>query len=560
MKPTTDYEILIDQLINLIKEKEKNIANLKAENDMLRNIIALIPGNIYWKDKEGYYLGCNYNVAQILGLSSPEEIIGKQNTELLDAKLGALADQIDNEVNVSGKEIYVEENGLNINLEPAIYLTKKLPLFDDTRKMIGILGVSFDITERKKIEEDLKIAKENAEASNRAKSQFLAVVNHELRTPLTSIVGLIDFLKQGDLPLEEEKNIIDAIDNCTQHLLSLVNEVLDFSRLESGKYNIRMDPVSLNAILYEVYGITKTLAKKKGLELRIESGPNVPKTILTDSRVLRQILINLVSNAIKFTEKGHVTIRLNTLEQNHHKTKLEITVVDTGLGIPSNKIKLIFEPFQQLEDAYTRQSSRAGTGLGLTIVEKLAALIDAVISVESEPGRGSTFSIISEFETPDNDGTAGPHVLVIEKLRKKRRKKNTCAKGVMYSNSITQKPNVLLVEDDPIVQYVHKKMLTDLGCEVCTASHGHEAITTLNNHDIVFVDINLPDISGFEVIKSIRQHNHTSKIPIIALTVYTGKEEKSACLKAGANEFASKPISQNHLKKLLLRYLKNPEC
>ena len=344
-------------------------------------------------------------------------------------------------------------------------------------------------------------------------------------------MGLVEFLKQRNLPLEEEKNIIEVIENCTQHLLGLVNEILEFSRLETGKYTIRIDTVSLNVLLYEVYCITKTLAKKKGLELRIESGPNVPKTILADARVLRQILINLVSNAIKFTDKGQVTIRINSLGQRAKQTKLEMMVIDTGMGIPADKLNLIFEPFQQLEDAYTRQSSRAGTGLGLSIVEKFAAMIDAVINVESEPGKGSVFSLICEFATLENDATAKPQVLVIEKLRKKKRKK--ISKNVIYPNKVIKKSTVLLVEDDPIVQYVHKKMLTDLGCEVQIVSHGYDAIDTLNNHDIVFVDVSLPDISGFEVIKAIRLRHHLRKIPIIALTVYNGKEEKLACLNAG---------------------------
>lgn len=556
MSELTTCELSKDQLLELIQKKEEIITNLKSENKMLHNIIALIPGNVYWKDKDGRFLGCNNNVAQIFGYSSAKEIIGKLNKDLFDFKLASLTDRIDKEVNITAKEQYVEEKGLSSLKKPAIYLTKKLPLFDDNSQVIGILGVSFDITERKKMEEDLKIAKKRAEASSRAKSQFLAVVNHELRTPLTSILGLVDFLKQNNLPIEEEKNIIEAIENCTQHLLSLVNEILDFSRLETGEYNVRIDTVSLNAILYEVYGITKTLAKKKGLELRIESGPNVPKTILTDSRILRQILINLVSNGIKFTDKGHVTIRLNSLGKTSHRTKLEIMVVDTGSGIPANKLNLIFEPFKQLEDAYTRQSSRAGTGLGLTIVERLAALLDAVINVESEPGKGSAFSLIGEFKTLDGESAAGPHVMIIEKLRKKSTQKTSIVKKISSPSTLPKKPSVLLVEDDPIVQYVHNKMLTDLGCEVDVVSNGFEALNILKNHDIIFVDISLPDISGFEVIKTIRERSKNTKVPIVALTVYTGKEEKLACLNAGADEFTSKPISQTHLKKLLIRYLK----
>lgn len=536
----------IEQYLEDIRERDNEISHLKSEIEILRNIISMIPGNIFWKDKEGQFLGCNNNVARIFGFKSPNEIIGKRNSDLFDDKLALLVDQVDSNIDQLGKEVYLEEKGLNVHQQPAIYLTRKIPLHDDAGDKIGILGVSFDITERKKMEEDLKIAKEKAEASNVAKSQFLAVINHELRTPLTGIVGLIDFLKKGNLSVDEEKNIIEGVENCTQHLLNLVNDIIEFSRLEADQYTARAKVMDLDDALNEVYGILKTLAKNKGLELCIHSMPKVPHHIVTDSRVLRQILINLISNAIKFTDKGHITVQIRNLRQIDKKALLEISVIDTGLGIPANKISSIFEPFQQLEDAYTRHSSRSGTGLGLTIVDKLATLIGAKISVISEPGKGSAFSLIGEFETCDDEIP----------LKEKKKKLKIKAPTTTYQTQIiTKKPNVLLIEDDPIVQYVHAKMLTDLGCDVDAVSNGYEAIQKVNNHDIIFVDISLPDINGFEVIKSIRQRTNPNNIPIVALTVYTGKEEKAACLGAGANEFASKPISQTRLKKLLMRYV-----
>lgn len=534
----------------------KEIERLRTEIDILRNIIAMIPGNVFWKDNEGKYLGCNNNVAQLFGFESLNGIIGKRTNQLLGSQLAELVDHVDNIVTLTATENYVEEAGLDINNNPATYLTKKLPLYDKADNVIGLLGVSFDITKRKKMEEDLKIAKEKAEASSRAKTQFLAVVNHELRTPLASIVGLTDFLKQGSLTKAEEKSIIEAIENCTQHLLNLVNDVLDFSRLETGKYHIRTETVNLNALLYEVYGITKTLARKKGLKLRIHSGPNIPQNVISDSRILRQILINLVSNGIKFTDKGHITINLQNLSQTSNKICLEIGVKDTGTGIPSDKLKVIFEPFQQLEDAYKRQSSRSGTGLGLAIVEKLAALIGAKVQVMSQYGKGSFFSLIGEFTVPKEDMQTlmNPQMTITVKTKQSHRTR-TSSKAI-YPHFISKKPRILLIEDDPIVQFVHKKMLGDLGCEVDAFSHGQEAIRMLKEHDIIFVDISLPDISGFDVIKTLRKKQSAKPTPIIALTVYTGKEEKHACLKAGANEFASKPISPAHLKRILLRYLK----
>ncbi len=544
-----------EQLISLLREKDEIIRILQAENDILTNIIAMIPGNVYWKDRDGKFLGCNNNVAQILGFISPKEIVGKYNKDLFASDIAHPLNDVDEEILITAKEKYIEETGVTISQQPAIYLSKKLPLFNTDGEVIGILGVSFDITERKKMEEDLKIAKEKAEASNRAKSQFLAVVNHELRTPLASIIGLVDFLKQDDLAPEEQKNMIGAIENCTQHLLNLVNEVLEFSRLETGKYTLHLTTVNLSEIINEVCNITQTLATRKGIALRVISGVNVPKYLLSDARVLTHIMINLVSNAIKFTDHGHVTIQLNVLEQTKEACQLEISVQDTGFGIPADKLNLIFEPFQQLEDAYTRQSSRAGTGLGLTIVERLAKLINARIHVQSETGKGSNFSLVCRFAVPENQETINPQVLVLEKPIKK---KNTQRQHARQCKQLTRNgvtPRVLLVEDDPIVQFVHHKMLHDLGCQVDIAAHGNDAIALFNRHDIVFVDISLPDISGFSVIEKIRENPDTGKTPIVALTVYTGKEEKQACLAAGANEFISKPVTMAHFRKVLKRHL-----
>ena len=537
-----------------LKKKTIHLLNYDTEIIPLKEIIAFMPGNIFWKNKKGQYLGCNNNMAKILGLTSPSEMVGKRLEDFLPLKavsdLNAL-NRADQDIMNSREGKFLEEVGPSASGELAIYLSHKIPLFDQAGETIGLLGISMDIAQQKKLEEDLTIAKEKAETSNRAKSQFLAVINHELRTPLTCIMGLIEFLKQGRLSLYEEKKFINAIENSTQHLLGLVNDVLDFSRLETGKYNLHITPVNLRVIIQEVYHLLKPLAEKKELKLRIHPNSEIPKNLLTDARIIRHILINLVNNAIKFTEKGHIEVAVNSLQQKHH-TKIEMKILDTGLGIPSDKLNLIFEPFQQLEDAYMRQSSRSGTGLGLTIVKKLAELIGCKMHVESESGKGSIFTLTGEFETQDQ-------VLKVNSLHaKKKKQKNKIPK---YKPSINtpvifkQKPYVLLIEDDPTIQYIHKKMLLDLGCKVDVVSQGQEAIQALNQHHILFVDISLPDMSGFEVIKTIRKRYDPRQLPIVALTVYTGKEEKEAAFEAGSNAFASKPITQAYFKKILLRYV-----
>lgn len=554
---------LLEELKEIIKQQEKEIAALKcenarlqkqtplttvvsdeAENISLKDIISHMPGSIYWKDITGKYLGCNDYMLKMCQLSSAEQIIGKKLTDLFAPEIAAQIEKNDMEVILTNETKHYEEKGINENAEPAFFLTEKRPLRNAQGRPIGLLGMSFDITERKKMEEDLKIAKEKAEASSRAKSQFLAIVNHELRTPLASIMGLLAILKRKKLTQEEQQKVKDDIENCTQYLLSLIDDVLDFSRLETGKYSLHHRPLNVPHLLADVFSILKPIAENKGIALKVEC-PEMTSNILTDARILKQILINLATNALKYTENGHVIIQAQAKLVLNDEMLLTISVTDTGKGIPKNKFDLIFEPFQQLEDAYTRQSSRSGTGLGLAIVKKLASLIDAKVEVKSKINSGSVFSICAQFKI-----TKEKHFSTVKKTIKVKNKK-TKSKIKAWGRP----PHILLIEDDPIVQYIHKKMLEDLGCNVDVASSGLDAMQQLKHHDIVFVDISLPDISGFEVIKMIRENNHHSKRPIVALTAYNGIEEKTACLKAGANAFKNKPISQITLKKLLGRYL-----
>lgn len=546
---------ILKQANQQLKEKLKRFEEFNGKNISLKEIISHMPGNVFWKDRAGYYLGCNNNLAKLLGLKSPDEIVGKRIKDFQIGKEFVVGiKESDEQIMRSKKGQFLEEAGVDLQGNPAIYFSQKIPFLNEHHRVVGLLGISIDITQQKRMEEELKIAKEKAEASSRAKSQFLAVVNHELRTPLTCVTGLIEFLKQDHLSTREKKGMIKAIESSTNYLLNLVNDMLDFSRLETGEFNLRTTKVNLNSLIDKTCLLLKPLAEKKQLQL-IYRYPfeDIPKYILTDAVLLSRILVNLMSNAIKFTEKGQIIIEIKLLQQTGRQARLEILVHDTGLGIPEDKLNVIFEPFQQLSDAYTRQSSRSGTGLGLTIVEKLAELINGNIHVTSQLGKGSTFSIEGTFNLPNvrkKTRTVNKQMSVDEKLVHSKRYHKE-----MPQFSEANKPTILLVEDDPMIQFIHQKMLTDLGCQVDVVSHGQTAIDQLRHHHLAFIDISLPDMSGFEVIKAIRNRFDAIKFPIIALTVYTGKEEKAACLAAGANEFVSKPISSQRLKKIIGRYL-----
>ncbi len=533
MDHTSNQDLLFKLLL---KSLEANSA-LQSRNETLQNIIELMPGNVYWKNLEGTILGVNNNLAKISGKQSPADMIGKTILELFGQSFADYAQKYDQIVYELGKEYSHEEAGLTLDNKPAVYISKKIPLYDSSGKLNGTLGVSVDITDRKKMEEELLIAKEKAEISNRVKSQFVAAVNHELRTPLASIIGLVDLLKAETVNEQENKKIIASIENCAQHLLNLVNDVLDFSKLETGRQQIKITPIQFRLLLSEVHELLNPLAKNKNLPLFLVTDTQLPLFLLSDIRILRHILINLISNAIKYTEKGEIIVKIEILKQTAERVQLKISICDTGLGIPEDKLNIIFKPFQQLNTATTRNSSRNGTGLGLTIVKKLAEAIDATLEVESQLGKGSTFSMTAEFAIPD-EKTLRAHQKSLPEFQKNHEKKT----------------RVLVVEDDVIIQYIHEKLLTTLSCEVDVASNANDAMNRLKeHHDIIFLDMSLPDLTGYELIKKIRQ---TTSIhcPIVIISAFLDKEEEMACLEAGANDFVSKPISQAKFKELLARH------
>lgn len=635
------------------KDKDQTIAALRAEINTLKTVIARLPGNVYWKNAEGKYLGCNTNFAIISKLNSPDEIYNKTDSDILDVELAEKISQTDISVVKNRKEIYKEEDGVDSNGNAAIYLSQKSPLFDLEGNVIGILGVSIDITDRKQMEENLKIAKQKAEAANRAKSRFLATISHELRIPLTSILGFGSLMEELNIKNKKEKEYIKHIIYSGSYLLSLINNLLDYNRLETDNFELINLPLNLKKLMADVISMLSGAAKLKNLSLQLDYPENIPYQVIGDSRVIQQILVNLVGNAIKFTEKGHVIARVKCLEDSAESTELQIAIEDTGIGIPKNEQTSVFKRFYQVGNVYTRNTSLTGTGLGLAIVKNLVKLMGGKISVTSKLNVGTTFYFTSQFKkTTLSDIPAFPYansvkILIVQDdaqshyvftllthlnydttnskdalntlftaqqkkqpydiviidtdstyiqpnkliglfqeqnnlhqplvvvLSKKRlsKKKNTQLKYIeisaqlqtapTFQQSLTvawekwqkgdKQPYVLLVEDDPIVQIVHTKMFESLGAIVDVVGAANEALAMLKNkYDILFVDLGLPDIDGFELIQTIREQRNPT--PIVALTGYSEEEERQRCLQVGANEVAIKPIPKNELGKLVLRY------
>jgi two-component system aerobic respiration control sensor histidine kinase ArcB len=504
---------------NLLEEQKK------ITEIYLDSLLQHLPQQLYWIDKESRILYCNEIQAKLFRYSNAKAIFG-QNIYDIAKKLGwkkEVADKIranDIEVIQSAKSSIKEEVAFLPSGEKKFFISYKNPLFDKENNIIGIFGITIDITDRKQMEDALRLAKEKAEASNRAKSQFISVASHELRIPLSGILGMANFLHEGGLTREEEKEYVENILDAAKYQLSIVNNILDFSKLEADKFEIASMPVDLKALLEEVAAMLTAPAKNKGLSLLVVYEPEIPYQIVSDSRVLRQIFSNLINNSIKFTEQGHVAIRVHCLKQTEQSVQLEIAVEDTGIGIPADKLDLIFERFSQVADAYVRDNSRSGTGLGLSIVKKWIESMGGSIRVESELGKGSTFYCTFEFPLQKDTTPDLPWSL--------------------YSSNIK-----ILVIDDTLRGEIICKHAGTKNCENITGDKALEAFFSAQQieqpFDIVIMDAQLRSANPADLIHIIQQKSR--KKPLSISLVSSGSlKEKNIALQQGFFATIVKPV------------------
>ncbi len=397
------------------------------------------------------------------------------------------------------------------------------------------------ISELEETKERLHEAHLTAESSNRAKSQFLANMSHEIRTPLNGILGFTDLLIKQDRTLSEAERMdyLSNVQTSGKHLLALINDILDLSKIESDKLELEYFDYSPHALLSEVVSLTRVSSKEKGLELDFQWIGPLPKTIQTDPTRLRQMLMNLVGNAIKFTEKGGVRIVAELVQDEKENSLLRIDVHDTGLGIPEDKIETVFSPFTQADNSVTRRFG--GTGLGLPISRKLARALGGDLTVKSQLGLGSTFSAticvgslaeIEMLDSPPSDGMAS---------------RDHAAKVA----SPTQKLpaiRILLVEDGEINQKLILALLTQAGVEkIDTANNGELGLglASRNHYDLILLDMQMPVMDGYTAAKTLRSLGNET--PVIALTAHAMKGDMEKCLRAGCNDYLSKPIIADDL-------------
>ncbi len=416
------------------------------------------------------------------------------------------------------------------------YLSRALPLRDESGRIVKWFGTATDIEGNKQLEQELQKARQEAEAAqsaaedaNRYKSLFVANISHELRTPMNAILGMTDLALHEELSADL-RDQLETVQQSARSLLGLLDDLLDFSRMEADSLQLEIAPINLRDL---IEATTKTLqirAEEKGLRLTRAVAENAPATVLGDALRLRQVLTNLIGNAIKFTDRGEVKVTVESAAQDGEEVDLLFKVSDTGRGIPAEQQGRIFAPFVQGEAFTTRLYG--GTGLGLAISRRLATMMNGELRLESEVGRGSTFSFTlrTRVAKEEPSPTWGP--------------------GFELPPNPARELVVLLAEDNPANRKLAKYILEDRGHEVHVAEDGHQALelAARNHYDVILMDVQMPGVDGLEATRILRDRNGgRADVPIIAMTAYAMKGDRERCLAAGMNAYLAKPIDGHEM-------------
>src|SRR5580704_2363689 len=522
-----------------VNERMRAEEALSEERKILRALIDNVPDFMYVKDLECRFLVANLSVARQMGAKTPEELLGKNDFDFYPSEIATTFYEDEQRVIRSGQpEVNREEAGLDSQGNASQIMTTQVPLRDKNGRVTGLVGIGRDITHLKKVQEEMQNAREAAEAASRAKSEFLANMSHEIRTPLNGVMGMTDLALETDLT-QEQREYLETVKMSGDSLLTVINDILDFSKIEAGKIDLEALDFDLRDSLESTLKTLAVRADEKGLELLGEVAPEVPEVVRGDSSRLRQIVVNLVGNAIKFTDRGEIAVKVQVEGTEGSDCICRFTVADTGVGIPEDKRELIFKPFSQADTSTTRKYG--GTGLGLTISTRLVQMMRGKIWVESELGRGSQFHFTVRLEAADAKeiklGTIAPPELL---------------RGV----------KVLVVDDNRTNRRILEGMLlrwhmkpTPVDCAAAALAQLSSALEAGEPYPLILTDMHMPEMDGFALIEQIRQRPELSAATIMMLTSAGHRGDAARCQELGVAAYLLKPIRQSELREAVARVL-----
>jgi len=516
---------------DITNQKTAELA-LKIKEEKYRNIIANINLGLLEVDTDEYIQYANqrfctmsgYKLDELIGRKASELFVNEEERELIESKNKLRKQNISDAYEIPA----ITKSGEN-----KWWLISGAPNYNDRGELIGSTGIHLDITEQKKLELDLTEAKNNAETSSRFKELFLANMSHEIRTPLNAIIGMIREISRESLSPKQNLYIKNAV-MASQHLLAIVNDILDISKIESGQMILEMRPFSLLDVINETISILFPSAKEKMLQLSSEISPMIAPAYFGDSNRIRQILLNVINNSIKYTEKGKISVEcdvIGTLKNSHH---LQIKVTDTGIGMEASFVKNIFDKFTQGDISTARKYG--GTGLGMAITNELIQMMHGTIRVSSKKNVGTIIEIYIDLEiASENEIEAKTSPESFDSLKDK---------------------NILLVEDNDLNRMVAQDLLSFYGIKVFETINGVQAIEKLKEsaYDLILMDLQMPEMGGIEATEIIRKVMRLNT-PIIALTANAFKAELDRCVAAGMNDYITKPYEENVLMEAILKCL-----
>ncbi|MDM8558196.1 response regulator [Candidatus Parabeggiatoa sp. HSG14] len=533
-----------------ITERKQAEEKLQSNFQFLETLMDTMPIPLFYKNASGKFLGCNKTFSNFVG-KTEEQVIGKTVKETCSKKYADLYYQADQEILRHHEKQTYETKIYHADGSERDIIISKAIFFQANDRIGGIVGSFIDITKLKQTETQLQQAKQAAETANRAKSAFIANMSHELRTPLNAILGYTQIFNQDSSLTTSQKEGIDIIHRNGEYLLTLINDILDISKIEANKLELVLIDFRLPVFIKGIVDLFHLRALKNEITFIYEPSSQLPDGIHADEKRLRQILLNLLSNAVKFTHQGSITFAVNyrkktVLSSNLNSGKLYFQVKDSGLGIAEEDLDKIFLPFQQVG---IQSQMIEGTGLGLPITKTLIDMMGGKIQVKSELGKGSTFEFeieIQEISHVENDTTTPSSRIIGFKEKKEDGRK----KGENYK---------ILVADDKLQnRSLFIDLLKPLGFEIYEATNGIETLEKVHEYhpDAILMDCVMPKKDGLECIQKIRQNFQPKEMVIIAISANVFTYHQQACLEAGCQEFLPKPVELSKLLQLLATYLR----